>query len=106
MGGSSVARHARTNAPKRPAFAYTIAARTSTISTDFANPLLALHRQAEAEFQSYGPIEIVSTFGEPQAEYGAIRKASGLIDQPQRAIVEISGKDRLTFLNNLLTNQT
>ena len=65
-----------------------------------------LHRQAEAEFQPFGPIEIVSTFGEPQAEYGAVRKACGLIDQPQRAVIELSGKDRLTFLNNLLTNQT
>ncbi|MBC7785860.1 MAG: aminomethyl transferase family protein [Burkholderiales bacterium] len=75
-------------------------------TTDTINPLLDLHRQAEAEFQAYGPAEIVSTFGEPQAEYGAVRKACGMIDQPQRAIVEISGKDRLTFLNNLLTNQT
>src|SRR5688572_33260793 len=73
---------------------------------DTINPLLDLHRQAEAEFQSYGPIEIVSTFGEPQAEYGAVRKACAMIDLPQRAIVEITGKDRHTFLNNLLTNQT
>lgn len=81
-------------------------ARARNISTDLANPLLDLHRQAEAELQSYGPMEIVSTFGEPQAEYGAVRKACALIDQPHRTIVEISGKDRLTFLNNLLTNQT
>ncbi|CAN5589060.1 glycine cleavage T C-terminal barrel domain-containing protein [soil metagenome] len=73
---------------------------------DTINPLLELHRQAEAEFQPYGALEVVSTFGEPQAEYGAVRKSCAMIDQPQRAIVEISGKDRLTFLNNLLSNQT
>src|SRR4051794_32291693 len=72
----------------------------------FLNPLLGLHQQAEAEFQPYGPIEIVSTFGEPQAEYAAIRKACGMMDLPQRGLIEVTGKDRLTFLNNLLSNQT
>src|SRR4051794_1433362 len=71
-------------------------------------PLLALHRQNElAEFQPYGEaLEIVATFGQPQAEYAALHKTAGLMDLPQRGIVELTGKDRLTFLNNLLTNQT
>ena len=72
----------------------------------FPNPLHALHEQAQAEFQPYGPLEIVSTFGEPQAEYAAIRKGAALFDLPQRGILELTGKDRLVFLNNLLTNQT
>ncbi len=71
-----------------------------------ANPLHELHQQAEAEFQPYGEIEIVSTFGEPQAEYSAIRKSAALFDLPQRGILELTGKDRHSFLNNLLTNQT
>src|SRR3954470_7241934 len=70
------------------------------------NPLLDLHRQAEAEFQPYVNVEIVSTFGEPQAEYAAIRKSCGMMDLPQRGIIELTGKDRLTFLNNLVSNQT
>ncbi|HSV12636.1 MAG TPA: glycine cleavage T C-terminal barrel domain-containing protein [Tepidisphaeraceae bacterium] len=70
------------------------------------NPLLATHQQAQAELQAYGEIEIVSTFGEPQAEYAAIRKGAAMIDLPQRGILELTGKDRLPFLNNLLTNQT
>jgi folate-binding protein YgfZ len=71
------------------------------------NPLLALHRQAEAELQPYGPrLEIVSTFGEPQAEYAAIHKGCALLDLPQRGVLQLTGKDRLPFLNNLLTNQT
>jgi len=71
-----------------------------------ANPLAEVHRQAEAEFQQYGSYEIVSTFGEPQAEYAAIRKSAGLIDFSQRGVLKLTGKDRLTFLNQLLTNQT
>jgi folate-binding protein YgfZ len=70
------------------------------------NPLRHLHDQAEAEYQAYGPIDIVSTFGQPQAEYAAIRKACGMMDLPQRAIIELTGKDRASFLNNLVSNQT
>jgi folate-binding protein YgfZ len=69
------------------------------------NPLRSLHEQAEAEFQAYGDIEIVSTFGEPQAEYAAIRKACGMIDCPQRGLLRADGKDRIDFLNRLLTNR-
>ena len=65
-----------------------------------------LHKQGGAEFQQYDDVEIVATFGEPQAEYAAIRKSIALLDLPQRAVLEVTGKDRLTFLNNLITNQT
>jgi folate-binding protein YgfZ len=70
------------------------------------NPLLEVHRQAEAEFQNWAELPIVQTFGEPQAEYAAIRKSVGMMDLPQRGALELRGKDRLPFLNNLLTNQT
>ena len=70
------------------------------------NGLKGLHEAAGAEMQSYGDVEIVSTFGEPQAEYSAIRKACGLMDRAERGILEVTGKDRLSFLNNFLTNQT
>ena len=70
------------------------------------NPLQDIHRQAEAEFQPYGDVEIVSTFGEPPAEYAAVRKGCGMMDLPQRGVLELTGKDRLGFLNNLLSNQT
>ena len=70
------------------------------------NPLYPLHEQAEAEFQPYDTVQIVSTFGEPEAEYAAIRKSAALFDEPQRGVLELTGKDRLPFLNNLLTNQT
>lgn len=70
------------------------------------NPLLDQHLKADAETQSYDQIEIVSTFGLPQAEYAAIRKSVGLIDLPQRGLLELTGKDRHAFLNNLVSNQT
>ncbi|HEY1685863.1 MAG TPA: glycine cleavage T C-terminal barrel domain-containing protein [Tepidisphaeraceae bacterium] len=70
------------------------------------NPLHALHESAGAEFQAYADIDIVTTFGHPQAEYSTVRTGTGLIDLPQRGLIEVTGKDRLLFLNNLLTNQT
>src|SRR6476620_780878 len=70
------------------------------------DPLHDLHRQADAEFQPYGDVDIVATFGEPQAEYAAIRKSCGMMDLPQRGVIELTGRDRLSFLNNLLSNQT
>ncbi len=70
------------------------------------NPLLTQHNAANAETQPYDQIEIVSTFGQPQAEYAAIRKSAGLIDLPQRGLLELTGKDRHAFLNNLISNQT
>ncbi len=69
------------------------------------NPLYELHQQAGAEFQQYAELPIVSTFGEPQAEYAAIHKGAALMDQPFRGFLELTGKDRHSFLNNLITNQ-
>ncbi len=76
------------------------------MARSFPNPLRELHEHPEAEFQPYAELEIVSTFGEPEAEYAAIRKGCALVDLPQRGILQLTGKDRLPFLNNVLTNQT
>src|SRR5687767_11340865 len=73
---------------------------------NLSNPIHPIHQSRNAEFQSYGgAVEIVSTFGEPQAEYAAIRKAAALMDLPQRGVIELSGNDRHAFLSNLVTNQ-
>lgn len=58
-----------------------------------------------AEMIEYDRWEIANTFGEPQAEYAAIRKAAGLMDCPYRGVLAFTGPDRHAFLNNLLTNQ-
>ncbi len=71
------------------------------------NPLHLLHEQANAGYLPYGPdIQIIESFGEPEAEYAAIRKSATIMDSPHRAVVELVGKDRLSFLHNLLTNDT
>ena len=72
----------------------------------FPNPLLLLHQQAAAETQAYDALEIVSTYGHPGREYGAIHEGCGLMDLPQRGVLELAGPDRLSFLNNLVSNTT
>lgn len=69
-----------------------------------ANPLQTIHEQAEAAFVAYGDFQIVESYGEMEAEYAAIRKSAALLDAPHRSVVVLTGKDRLTFLQNKLTN--
>jgi tRNA-modifying protein YgfZ len=73
------------------------------------SPLRNLHQQAEASIAFYGPpeadVQVVETFGELELEYAALRKACIVVDLPQRAILEVSGADRLDFLNRMLTQE-
>jgi folate-binding protein YgfZ len=83
----------------------TIPESTSTPESALPNPLLDLHKRADAEFQPYGNLEIVCTYGLPQAEYSALHKGCAVMDLPQRGLLLVGGKDRLDFLNRLITNQ-
>jgi aminomethyltransferase len=42
-------------------------------------------------------------FGDPLSEYGAVRRSVGLVDMSQIGVVRIGGKDRVSFLENMLT---
>jgi len=76
-----------------------------------ASPIMKLHHEAEAALRTYGPpgpdaestIEMVETFGDLDLEYASLRKHCVLIDQPQRGVLEVTGADRLDFLNRMLT---
>lgn len=73
------------------------------------SPLQKVQQLAEASLAPYGPPEagimVAETFGELELEYAAIRKSCILLDQPHRAVLEISGKDRLDFLNRMVTQE-
>ena len=83
------------------------------------SPLRALQERGGAVFMPYGPaapddaapgraagVEMVETFGEYELEYAAIRKGVGILDLPQRGLIEVRGNDRLEFLNRLLNHDT
>ncbi len=66
-----------------------------------------IQEQAGAESMPYGPadagIEIVTTFGQYEAEYAAIRQRVGIMHLPQRGLLELTGADVKDFLHRLLT---
>jgi len=92
------------------------------------SPVRKLHIQAEAAMLPYGPatptrpttpttsttpttptpppstpIEVVATYGEVAEEYAAIRKGCIVLDEPTRATLELTGADRLEFLQRMVT---
>lgn len=75
------------------------------------SPLSDFHLRAQALIEPYGPagdsaaVDVVQTYGHFEAEYAAIRKSAGLIDLPTRATLEVTGADRLEFLNRMLTQE-
>ncbi len=80
------------------------------------SPLLRSHQEAEASLLQYGPeieklgeasqgVYLVETFGELELEYAALRKHAVLIDAAQRGTLEITGPDRVDFLNRMLTQE-
>jgi folate-binding protein YgfZ len=73
------------------------------------SPIIALHQQTNAVLSTYGPseagVQVVATYGELELEYAALRKQCVLMDLPQRAVVEVTGPDRLDFLNRMITQE-
>lgn len=51
------------------------------------------------------PIALVGTYGELELEYAALRKGCLLLDLPHRAVLEVTGSERLEFLNRMLTQE-
>lgn len=74
------------------------------------SPLNPLHQQAEASFLPYGgqdgrSAQVVETFGEVEGEYAALRKGCMLLDLPQRGTLRVTGRDRIAFLNRMVTQE-
>jgi len=73
-------------------------------------PLLSRHRSRAALISSYADdadaVPIVQTFGQLDIEYAALRKHCVLFDAPHRGTLEITGADRLTFLDAMVTQRT
>lgn len=53
----------------------------------------------------HAPRALVAVFDTVETEYAALRRGAGLIDWPQRAIVEVRGSERKDFLNRLFTQK-
>ena len=66
--------------------------------------LHAKHRGTEVTYQPFGPWIVPWRYESLEAEYGALRTGAGLIDYSTQALIEVRGADRVSFLQNLLTN--
>jgi folate-binding protein YgfZ len=67
-------------------------------------PLADFHRANNAVFQNHDGELRIAHFGDPAAEYRAVRSAAGLIDLSHRALLQFTGPDRLSFLQGMLSN--
>lgn len=73
------------------------------------SPMLERWKEMGAVLSAYGPeggaIEVPAAVGPLELEYAAVRKTSALLDQPHRGTVEVTGSDRLEFLNRMVTQE-
>jgi aminomethyltransferase len=67
-------------------------------------PLHDRHVAAGARFAAPCEVELAQDYGDPAAEYAAVRTAVGLIDLSEAGIVEVTGRDRAAFLHAMLSN--
>ncbi|MGH7335811.1 MAG: aminomethyltransferase family protein [Candidatus Rokuibacteriota bacterium] len=67
-------------------------------------PLHALHLAAGAVLDTRNGWELPASYGDPAAEYAAVRQGVGLIDRGDLDALVVTGRDRAAFLHAMLTN--
>jgi len=69
-----------------------------------SSDLEALERDIGAEFGWYAGVELPARFSDLQREWSAVRQRCGLLDARFRGLLRITGSDRTTFLQGMVTN--
>ena len=67
-------------------------------------PLHDTHERLGARFAEVDGLFVPLDYGDPAAEHGAVRERAGVIDRSERGKIEVTGKDRATFLHGLVSN--
>lgn len=67
-------------------------------------PLADFHRANGAVLNDRNGQSRIAHFGDPYREYRVVRSAAGLIDLSHRALLQLTGPDRLSFLQGMLSN--
>jgi folate-binding protein YgfZ len=67
-------------------------------------PLHDVHERLGARCVAVDGILVPRDYGDPTAEHKAVRERAGLIDRSERGKIEVTGKDRATFLHGLLSS--
>lgn len=67
-------------------------------------PLYEIHQQQDASFVEFEGWEIPRGYGDPSAEYWAVKQKVGVMDASHRGCLKITGSERVNFLNGIVTN--
>ncbi|MFN5496026.1 MAG: YgfZ/GcvT domain-containing protein [bacterium] len=78
-----------------------------------ARGAVATRREIEIEYLPFGPAdesgaptcEVVAAYAEVELEYAAIRNGCALVDSCERGSLVVRGKDRVDFVNRLVTQE-
>lgn len=62
------------------------------------------HQRLGARFTEIAGRPVPRNYGDPAAEYDAVRKAAGVIDRGDRAFVRVTGRDPVRMVQGLVTN--
>ena len=68
------------------------------------SPLITFHQANGAAVTEYDGWLLPRHFGDPTTEYESIRRAVGFLDLSNRAVLEFTGADRLSYLQGLISN--
>ena len=68
--------------------------------------LFPIHQMLGATFTEVAGWELPQHFGDPTAEYAAVRHRVGLCDLSHRSLVRITGADRQRFVQAMVSNDT
>lgn len=71
----------------------------------YPDPLPALAPTPGATVDAPHAIAVVETFGRLEVEYAALRQVAVVLDQPHRGVLRVTGADRVSFLNNMVTQE-
>ena len=63
-----------------------------------------LHEKLEAQLESIGEWEMPAHYGDPVAEHLAVRKGAGIADLSHRGLMQITGDDRVTWIQSIISN--
>ena len=68
------------------------------------SPLHETHAASGAVFAERGAVPLVSSYGDPAAEYDAALDGAALVDLAERGVLAVSGPKRQAFLHGMVSN--
>jgi len=68
------------------------------------SPLHSQHESLGAKFEPVGDWEMPAHYGDPIAEHLMVRKGVGIADLSHRGLLQVTGDDRVTWLQSIISN--